>query len=160
MKTDEKHSLDWRPKKLWDRQGLASMIIVVVFMVQLRVMIGAVVTTVEPPGGAIKMELVLGIAATQLVELHVHIFGLTRQNCVASDTGGDGVVSLNGINSMSVWSRGTIFFVVINMVASLALVADDMTNLIISAMVRMGPLCLGIGSSSERKMWSPAQLQA
>ena len=54
---------------------------------------------------------------------------------------------------------GTILFAVINMAASSDLVAEDMTNLIISAMVRMGPLCLGIGSSSDRKMRTPEQLR-
>ena len=54
--------------------------------------------------------------------------------------------------STSVWCRGNIFFTVKIMATSSDLVADDITNLIILAMVRMGPLCRGIGSSSERNM--------
>ena len=59
---------------------------------------------------------------------------------------------------MSVWHRGTIFFTAINMAESSDLVADDMTNLIISAIGRRGPLCLGIGSSLDRNIWDPSQL--
>ena len=61
---------------------------------------------------------------------------------------------------MIVWCRRTILLAVINMSASLDLVAYDMTKLIILVMVRMGPLCLGIGSSSERKMWEPVRMRA
>ena len=60
---------------------------------------------------------------------------------------------------MSVWCRGTIFFAVINMEASLYLVADEMMNLKILARVIMGPLCLGIGSSSDMKMWALSRLR-
>ena len=50
---------------------------------------------------------------------------------------------------MSVWHRGTIFFALINMAASLASVAEYTKKFIIWVMVRMGPLCLGISSASE-----------
>ena len=62
--------------------------------------------------------------------------------------------------SMTVWRKVTIFFVVINIAANLASVVDDMTNLIILVIVRVGQFCLGIGSSSERKMWVPAWLRS
>ena len=45
------------------------------------------------------------------------------------------------------------------MAVNSALVVDDMMNLIILAVVRMGPLCRGIGSFSERKMWALALLR-
>ena len=43
---------------------------------------------------------------------------------------------------------------------SLASAAEDMTNLIIWASVRTGPLSQGIEASSDRKMKEPAQLYA
>ena len=68
----------------------------VVFVVQWRVMLGALVAPVDPPGGAIKMELLLGRVATQPVKLHVHRFVLMRKYCVVSDAGGSVVVSFQG----------------------------------------------------------------
>ena len=60
--------------------------------------------------------------------------------------------------SMSVWIRGTMSLAVIKIAASPASAAEDMTNLIIWVMVRIGPLYLGLGSSSERNMCAPARL--
>ena len=61
-------------------------------LVQWWLMLGAVFDPVESPRGPIKMELILGGAATQTIKLHVHIFGLTRHDCVGSDAVGGGVV--------------------------------------------------------------------
>ena len=74
-------------------------------MVQCRLVLGAVVAPVDPPGGPIKTELILGGAETQPVKPHVHIFGLAGHNCVVSDAGGSGVVSLKGRR----WLRPTHF---------------------------------------------------
>ena len=43
--------------------------------------------------------------------------------------------------------------------ASSAFAAEDMTNLIILAMVRTGLLKAGAGVSSDRNMWAPARLR-
>ena len=51
-----------------------------------------------------------------------------------------------------VWRKGTILLAVMNMAESLALVAEDITNLMITAVVRMGPIKRGMGLSSERKI--------
>ncbi len=42
---------------------------------------------------------------------------------------------------------------------SSASAAEVITNLRICEMLRTGPLSLGMGSSSDRKMWAPAQLR-
>ena len=44
--------------------------------------------------------------------------------------------------------------------ASLASADEDMTNLMIWAIVRTGPLSRGIGSSSDRKIKDPDRLHA
>ena len=46
-----------------------------------------------------------------------------------------------------------------NNAESLASASDAMTNLTICEMVRTGPLSLGMGSSSARKMLAPARLR-
>ena len=53
MKSGEK-SLDWKPKSMWGRQGLASLGMLVGLMVQWRSMLGAIVTPVESPRVPIK----------------------------------------------------------------------------------------------------------
>ena len=88
---------------MWGRQGLATMGVLVIFVVQWRVMIGSVVAPFDSPGGPIKTELILGGAATQPIKLYVHSFGLTRRNFVVSDAGVGGVVSLKG----RMWLRPT-----------------------------------------------------
>ena len=55
---------------------------------------------------------------------------------------------------------GTISLEMVKRPASSASEAYDMTFLIIFAMVRTGPLCRGIGTSSESMMWVPARLRA
>ena len=74
-------------------------------MVQWRVMLGAVVASVDTPGDPIKTELISGGAAMQPVEPQVHKFGLMRHKCVVSDAGGDVIVSLKG----SKWLQPTHF---------------------------------------------------
>ena len=82
---------------MWVMQGLSRVGMLVEFMVQWRLMLGAVVAPVESPGGGIKTEFILGGAAPQPIKPHVHSFGPTRHNCVVSDSSGGGVVSLKGI---------------------------------------------------------------
>ena len=75
------------------------------FVVKWWMMLGTVVDPVDPPGGTIKMELILGGSATQPVKLHVHRFVMKRQDCVVSDAVSSGVISLKGIR----WLRTTHF---------------------------------------------------
>ena len=56
------------------------------------------------------------------------------------------------------WSE-TISLAMVNKPGSSASEADDMTFLMICAIVRNGPLWKGIGASSESMMWAPAQLR-
>ena len=51
---------------------------------------------------------------------------------------------------------GTIPLEMVKRPASSALGADNMTFLMICAMVSTGPLCRGIGTSSGSMMWAPA----
>ena len=60
---------------------------------------------------------------------------------------------------MSAWLSGTISLVMVKRSASSDSEADDMTFLIICAIVRTGLLWRGIGTSSESMMWDPARLQ-
>ena len=109
-------------------------------------MLGAVITPVEHSGGPIKAELILCGAEMQPIKPHVHRFGLTRQNCVVSDAGGGGVAIFKGRRCL--WtthfneclSQSKFFFAVIKMAEISALVAEDVTNLIILEMMIMGPL--------------------
>ena len=96
MKTDENVLLDWRPTMFWGRQGLASVGMSVGFMVQWRVVLGDVVDPVDPPRAPIKTELILGSAAGKPIKPYVHRFGMKRHNCVITEAGGGGVVSLKG----------------------------------------------------------------
>ena len=102
MKTN---SLNWRPTNLWVLKLLASVGMSVGFVLQLRVMLVAVVALVDISRGPIKLELVLVSAATQPVKPHVHIFVLTRHNCVVSDARGSGFFILKG----RIWLRTTYF---------------------------------------------------
>ena len=81
---------------MWGRQVLATVGVSVGFLVQLRVVVFTVVSPVESPGGPIKMEFIMGGVATQPIKPHVHIFGLTRHDCVVSNAGGGGFVTLKG----------------------------------------------------------------
>ena len=54
--------------------------------------------------------------------------------------------------SISVWQSGIMFFAMMKSPASLASADEDMTNLMVWASVITGPLSLGVGSSSNRKV--------
>ena len=62
--------------------------------------------------------------------------------------------------SMSSWSSGTISLEMVKRPAISASEVNDMTFLIICAIVRTGLLWRGIWTSSESMMWAPARLQA
>ena len=53
---------------------------------------------------------------------------------------------------MSVWRKGIIYFAVMNSVPISDSSDEDMTNLMMVAMVKTGPLNVGKGSFSERNM--------
>ena len=57
------------------------------------------------------------------------------------------------------WSSGTISLEMVKRPASSDSEADNMTFLVICAIVSTGPLWRGIGDSSESIMWAPAQLR-
>ena len=61
---------------------------------------------------------------------------------------------------MSAWRSGTISSDMVKRPASSDSAADDMTFLIICAIVSTGPLWRGIRTSSESMMWDPARLRA
>ena len=90
---------------MWGGQGLASVGMLVVFMVQWQLMLGAIVAPVDSLRGPIKTELILGVAETQPIKPHVHSFGLTSHGYIVSEAGGGGVVSLKGRR----WLRPTHF---------------------------------------------------
>ena len=62
--------------------------------------------------------------------------------------------------SIHVWWTGDIFLVVMYIVPISPSEADDITNLMIWAIVRIAPLHLGVGSFSDKSMWAPARLRA
>ena len=70
-----------------------------------------------------------------------------------------GVLGCGQPISMRVCRMGNIAFVVMKRPASLSSASEDMTNLIIWAMVRMDPLSQLTGSSPDRKMWAPDRLR-
>ena len=74
--------IDWRLKNLWGRQGLFSVVLLVGFVLHWRMMLGAVITPVEPSRVPIKAELILCSAEMQPIKPHVHRDGLTRHNGV------------------------------------------------------------------------------
>ena len=55
---------------------------------------------------------------------------------------------------------GTISLAVMYIAPISASAAEDITNLIIWAIVRIAPFHLGVGSFSDKNMWAPAQLHA
>ena len=76
------------------RQESASVGRAVGFMVDDRMMLGAVVAPVERAPGPAESELSVDFTATQPVETHVHGLGLTWHDSVVGDTSCSGVVSL------------------------------------------------------------------
>ena len=61
---------------------------------------------------------------------------------------------------MRFWHNGTIYLAVTNNPTNSVSDAEDMTYLIISAIVRTGPLWHGTGSFYVRMMWAPTWLRA
>jgi hypothetical protein len=58
------------------------------FMVGVRVVFGVVVSPVFRARIPVVMELVLGTAATEPPEAHIHLFGPARNNCFIGNTCG------------------------------------------------------------------------
>ena len=61
---------------------------------------------------------------------------------------------------INVWQMGTIFLAVIYSAPSYASTVEDITNVMIWAIVRTAPFHLGVGSFSDKNMWDPARLRA
>ena len=59
---------------------------------------------------------------------------------------------------MSSWRSGTISLAMVKRTASSASEAEEMTFLVICAVVWTEPLWRGIGTSSEIMIWAPARL--
>ena len=66
------------------------------FVIEGRMMFGAVVSPVEVVRGPVEAELALGVTAAEPVETHVHRLGLLGDNGIVSGSNGGGVVSLEG----------------------------------------------------------------
>ena len=62
--------------------------------------------------------------------------------------------------SIHFWRMGTISLAVMYSAPSSASAAEDMTNLMIWAILRIGPFHLGVGSFSDKNTWAPARLRA
>ena len=60
---------------------------------------------------------------------------------------------------MSFWDKGIISLAVMKRAPISDSASEDMTNLIIVAMVRTGTLNAGKGSFYDRKIWEPARLR-
>ena len=117
-------------------------------------MICSVISQVLGARGPVESELDLGHAAAKPMEFHVHGFVALGKNGVVDDSHCSGIVGLGGRLSLGSfhfyesWRRGTISLAVMNRVASSASTSEDMTDLIISEMVRMVPLCHSLGLSA------------
>ena len=61
---------------------------------------------------------------------------------------------------INVWRMGTISFAVMYSTPSSASAAEDMTNLMIWAIVRIGPFHLDVGTFSDKNIWAPERLRA
>ena len=91
--------------------------------------------------------------------LHWMIILLTTQSAVKllvwiGDGGCFQTISIN------VWRMGNISLDVMYSAPSSASAAEDMINLMIWALMRIGPFHLGAGSFLDRNMWAPARLRA
>ena len=67
-----------------------------IFVVDRRAVLSAVVAVVVLSTVPVDAELLLGFAASEPVEAHVHRLRLFGDNCVVSDANGGGVVGLDG----------------------------------------------------------------
>ena len=61
---------------------------------------------------------------------------------------------------INVWQMGNIYLAVMYSASSSASAAEDMINLMIWAIMRIGPFHLGVGLFSDKNMWAPARLRA
>ena len=61
---------------------------------------------------------------------------------------------------INVWQMGTIYLSLMYSAPSSASAADDITNLMILAIVRTALFHSDVGSFSDKNMWSPARLRA
>ena len=61
--------------------------------------------------------------------------------------------------SINVWQMGTISLAVMYSAHSSASVAEDITNLMIWAIVRIAPFHSGVGSFYDKNIWNPARLR-
>ena len=66
------------------------------FVIEGRMMLGAVVSPVEVARGPVEAELALGVAAAEPVESHVHGLGLLGDDGLVGDSDGGVVVGLEG----------------------------------------------------------------
>ena len=66
------------------------------FVIEGRMMFGAVVSPVEVARGPVEVALALGVAAAEPVETHVHGLGLLGDDGLVGDSDGGGVVGLEG----------------------------------------------------------------
>ena len=66
------------------------------FVVQRRMILGAIVGKIRVARSPVEAELALGLAAAEPPESHVHGFDVFGDNGLVDDTGGSGVVGLDG----------------------------------------------------------------
>ena len=66
------------------------------FMVQGRMILGAVVDKICAARSPVEAELALGFTAVEPTESHVHGFNVFGDDGLVDDTGGSGVVGLDG----------------------------------------------------------------
>jgi hypothetical protein len=137
------------------------MSILVGFMVGVWVVFGVVVSPVFRTCVPVVTKLVLGSAATEPPEAHIHHF-CQQGTIVLLVT--PAAVELSVWIGLFGWSHpiemrvslwGIIFLAVTKMTASSDLAADAITNLMIWVIERTAPLKRRNGSFSERKMCAP-----
>ena len=127
-------------------------------MIEGWMVLGAVVGPVEVSGGPVESELTLGVTAPEPVKrISINLVCLGTMVLFVTPTAVELSVWIRDFVwgrpiLMRVWRRGAIHLVEMKRGDSSASAAEDMTNLIISAMVRTGPLKAGVEVSLERKM--------
>jgi hypothetical protein len=117
------------------------------------------------PAKPVVTELVLGGAAPEPPEAHIHHFCPAGHNHFVGNTAGVelsvwiGLFGWGQPMEMRVCLWGIISFAITKRAASSDLAADGITNLMIWVIERIAPLNCGNSLFSERKMCAPAQLQ-
>ena len=66
------------------------------FVIEGRMMFGAVVSPVEVAQGPVETELALSVTVAEPIETHVHGLGLLGSDGFVGDSDGGGVVGLEG----------------------------------------------------------------